>query len=65
VRSQRCCCLLGLQCGLAWAGGLVAAAAVVAAAVPARSRGRGWPAASTPTRAAGPLWRWRGLPVLA
>jgi hypothetical protein len=43
----------------------VAAAAVVAAAVPARSRGRGWPAASTPTRAAGPLWRWRGLPVLA
>jgi hypothetical protein len=42
---------------LAWAGGLAAAAAVVAAAVPARSRGRGWPAASAPTRAAGPLSR--------
>jgi hypothetical protein len=45
---------------LAWAGGLAAAAAV-----PARSRGRSWSAASAPTRAAGPLWWRRGLPVLA
>jgi hypothetical protein len=50
---------------LAWAGGLAAAAAVVAAAVPARSRGRGWPAASAPSRAAGSLWWRRGLPVLS
>lgn len=50
---------------LAWAGGLAAAVAVVAAAVPARSRGRSWSAASAHTRAAGPLWWLRGLPVLA
>lgn len=49
---------------LAWAGDLAAVAAVVAATVPPRSRGRGWPAASAPTRAAGPLRRRRGLPVL-
>jgi hypothetical protein len=49
---------------LAWAGGLATAAVVVAAAVPACSRGHGWPAASAPTRATGPLRRRRGLHVL-
>jgi hypothetical protein len=47
---------------LAWACSLAAAAAVVAAAVPTRSCGRGWPAALAPMRAAGPPWRRRGLP---
>jgi hypothetical protein len=48
---------------LAWAGGLAAAVAVVAVAVSARSCGRGWPAASVPTRVAGSLKRRRDLPV--
>jgi hypothetical protein len=49
---------------LAWMGGLAAATAVVAVAVPARSCGRGWLAVSAPTRTTGPLRQRRGLPVL-